>query len=112
MVSVPDLRLEEPGFESRCPQVGGSILIQVISFIICRLPLPIRTGQRGRVGQQHQHAKHYRAMAAVLNGTERVHDQGGGFGQLGIRAGGAKNPWVKTSHRKRVRRLNIATYNV
>ena len=26
------------------------------------LPLPTRTGQRGKVVQQHQHAKHYKAM--------------------------------------------------
>ena len=50
-------------------------------------------------------------MAPVPSGTERVHDQGGGSGQLGLRAGGAKNFWVKESCRKRVCRLKIVTYN-
>ena len=45
-------------------------------------------------------------------GTERVHDQGGGSGPLGLRAGGAENIWVKISRRKMVNRLTIATYNV
>ena len=45
-------------------------------------------------------------------GNERVNDQGGSSGQLGLRAGGAKNLWVKMSRRKRVSRLDIATYNV
>ena len=44
--------------------------------------------------------------------TENVYDQGGSSGQLGLRAGGAKNVWVKKRHRKRVNRLKIATYNV
>ena len=44
--------------------------------------------------------------------TERVHNQGGGFGQLGLRAGGATNIWVKKSRRKRVNTLKISTYNV
>ena len=30
---------------------------------IYRLPLPILTGQRGKIGQQNQHAKHHKAMA-------------------------------------------------
>ena len=33
-------------------------------------------------------------------------------GQLGPRAGGGKNVGVKKSRRKRVSRLNIATYNM
>ena len=33
-------------------------------------------------------------------------------GQLGLRAGGGKNVWVKKRHRKRVNRLKTATYNV
>ena len=44
--------------------------------------------------------------------TENVYDQGGGSGQLGLRAGGAKNFWFKQRHRKRVNRLKIVTYNV
>ena len=44
--------------------------------------------------------------------TEKVYDHGGGSGQLGLRAGSAKNLWVKKRHRKRVNRLKIATYNV
>ena len=44
--------------------------------------------------------------------TDRVHDQGGGSGQLVLRAGGAKNLWAKKSRQKRVSRLKIATYNV
>ena len=74
-----------------------------------RLPLPTRTGQRGKVGQQHQYAKPWPPIPSV---TERVHDQGGGSSQLGLRAGGAKNLCVKKSHGKRVSRLKIATYNV
>ena len=31
----------------------------------------------------------------IHSGTEIVNDQGGGSGQLGLRAGGAKNIWVK-----------------
>ena len=45
----------------------------------------------------------------VPSGTERVHDQGGGSGQLGLLA---KNLWVKKSRRKRASRPKIATYNV
>ena len=48
----------------------------------------------------------------VTSGTERVHDQGGGSGQLELCAGGAKNLWVKKSRRKRVSRLKIARCNV
>ena len=48
----------------------------------------------------------------VPSDTERVHDLGNCSGQLGLRAGGAKNLWVKKSHRKRVSKLKIATYNV
>ena len=48
----------------------------------------------------------------VPSGSERVHDQGGGTGQLGLRVGGAKNLWVKKNRRNRVNRLKIATYNV
>ena len=44
--------------------------------------------------------------------TENVYDQGGGSGQLGLRAGGAKNLWVKKRHQKRVNRLKIATYSI
>ncbi len=40
----------------------------------------------------------------VPSGTERVHDQGGGSGQLGLLAGGCR--------RNRVSRLKIATYNI
>ena len=47
----------------------------------------------------------------ATSGTERVHDQGGGSGQLGLRAGGAKNFWVKKSRQKRVSRLKIMTYS-
>ena len=54
----------------------------------------------------------HKDMAPKPSGTERVHDQGGGCGQLELRAGGAKNLWVKKSRRKRVIRLKIATYNV
>ena len=50
-------------------------------------------------------------LPPVPSGTERVHDQGGGSGQLGLLAGGAKNLWVKKSRRKRVSILKIATYN-
>ena len=48
----------------------------------------------------------------VPSGTERVHDQGGGSGQQGLRAGSVKNLWVKKRRRKWVSRLKIATYNV
>ena len=48
----------------------------------------------------------------VPSGTERVRDQGGGSGQVGLRTVGAKNLWIKKSRRKRVVRLQIATYNV
>ena len=48
----------------------------------------------------------------VPSGTERVHDQGAGTGQQGLRAGGAKNLWINMSRRKRVSRLKIATYNI
>ena len=34
-----------------------------ISFTLYRLPLPARTGQCGKVGQQHQHAKYYKNVA-------------------------------------------------
>ena len=44
--------------------------------------------------------------------TERVHDQGGGSGQLVLRAGGAKNLLLKRSRRKRLSRQKMATYNV
>ena len=48
----------------------------------------------------------------VPSGTQRVHDQGAGSGQLGPRAGDAKNLWVKKiRRRKRVGRLKVATYN-
>ena len=50
--------------------------------------------------------------SAVTSGTERVHDQGGGSGQVGLRTGGAKNLWVKKSRRMRVSTLKIAIYNV
>ena len=43
--------------------------------------------------------------------TERVHGKGGGSGQLRIYAGGATNLFVTKSHRKRVSKLKIATYN-
>ena len=51
-------------------------------------------------------------MAPVPSGSERVHDQGGGSGQLVLRAGAAKNLSVKKTRRKRVSRLKIASYNV
>ena len=51
-------------------------------------------------------------MPPVPSGAERVHDQGGASGQLGLCAKGAKNLWVKNIRRKRVNRLKIATYNV
>ena len=51
-------------------------------------------------------------MAPVPSGTERVHDQRGGSGQLGLRAGSAESIWVKMSCRRRVGRLKIATYKV
>ena len=44
--------------------------------------------------------------------SKRVHDQEGGTGCLGLRAGGANTLWVKKSRRKRVGKLKIATYNV
>ena len=56
---MPDSRLEGPGFESRsrCRHVSGSVLIQPpcrnVSFTLDHLPLTTRTGQRGRVRQQH-----------------------------------------------------------
>ena len=50
-------------------------------------------------------------MAPAPSGTERVYDQGGGSGQLGLRAGSAKKLWVKKSRQKRVGRLKIAGYN-
>ena len=43
---------------------------------------------------------------------QSVHNQGGGSGQIELRAGGAKNLWVKKSRRKRVDRLKIAPYNI
>ena len=53
-----------------------------------------------------------RALQSHDSDTERVCDQGGGFDQQGLRAGGAKNLWIKKSRRKKVSRLKIATYNV
>ena len=44
----------------------------------------------------------------ALQSTERVHDSG----QLGLRAGCAKNVWVNNSRRNRVSRLKIATFDV
>ena len=76
-----------------------------ISFTRYRLPLPTSIGQHGRVGQQHQHPNHYKAMVQVP--TEKAGDQGGGSGQLH-----GKNLWVKTSRRKTVSRQKITSYNV
>ena len=53
-----------------------------------------------------------KALPPDSSSTENVYDQGGGSGQLGLRAGGAKNFWFKQRHRKRVNRLKIVTYNV
>lgn len=47
----------------------------------------------------------------VPSSTERVLVHGGGSGPSRLCAGGAKNLWVKKSHRK-ITRLKIATYNV
>jgi len=51
-------------------------------------------------------------MTPVPSVTERVHDQDGGSGKLGLRAEGAKILWVKKSRRKRISKLKIATYNI
>ena len=90
------------------------VRILEISAKCCRLTKYV--GQLGSVGQQHQHAKHYKAMfpsplwLPVPSGTERAHDQGGCSGQLGLLAVGA-GLWVKKSCRNRVSTLQIATYN-
>ena len=60
---------------------------------------PTRNRQRGRIGQQHQHAKHYKNMAPSPQWHRKSIDQGGGSGQLRLRAGGAKTIWVKKSRR-------------
>ena len=39
--------------------------VSKLSFTLYRLPLPTRTGQRGRVSHEHQHAKYYKAMAPI-----------------------------------------------
>ena len=41
--------------------------------------------------------------------TESIHAQGSGSGQLGRRAGDAKNLWFKKSRRKRINKLKIST---
>ena len=59
------VRVEEPGFESRYRQVGGSVYIHspCLNLSNCvRMLLLTRTCQRGRVNQQHKQAKHYKAM--------------------------------------------------
>ena len=63
-------------------------------FTLYRLHLPTRFGQRWRVGQQHQ-------QRHVPSSTKRVHDQAGGSGQLGLRAGYANNLLVKKIRRNR-----------
>ena len=108
---VPDSRLEGPGFESWCRQVGGSALIQPLCRNLAnfgRWPLPTRTGQpiTPACKVQQNHGPQSPATQII------VHDQGGGSGQLVLHAGGANNLWVKKSRRKRVSRLKIATYKV
>ena len=108
MVRVPDSRQEGPGSETQCWQVSGLVLIQPLCQNFGNFIHPIsivpsnQTGQHRRVGQQHQHAKNYKAMAPS---PQRVYDQGGGSDQHGLCAGGAKNIWVKKNSRKRVSRL-------
>ena len=103
-VRVPDFQPE--GFESRRRQVGGPQWYThrdetwAIVFTLHRLLLPTSTGQRGRVNTNMQSTT--KPWLPGPSGTERIYDQGGGSGQLGLRAGGAKNLWVKMSHRKRV----------
>ena len=53
-----------------------------------------------------------RPWPPVATGKEKVHDQRDGSGQLGLRARGANNIWVKKSCRNRISKLKIATYNV
>ena len=65
---------------------------------------PTRTGQRGKVCQQHQNAKHYKTKTPSTQGRRNC--------QLGLRAEGVKHLCVKKNRRKSVSILNIATYNV
>ena len=118
MVRVPDSRLEGPGFESRCRQVDGSVLIQppcrnLGNFVHPMLPVPSNphcpawkgrpTTPACKVLQSHcpnspAAPKESMTKEAALVNQDYVQ--------------GAKNLWVKKSRRKRVRRLKIATYNV
>ena len=104
MVRVPDSRLEGPGFESRCRQVGGSVLIQppfrnLGNFVHPISPAPSNPHWPAWKGRPTIPAfkvlQSHGPQSPSPSGTERVHDQGGGSGQL--RAGGAKNLGVKNS---------------
>ena len=117
MVRVPDSRLVGPGFESR--QVGGSVLIQPPCRNLDNFTRPISpapsnphwSAWKGRPCNNTSMQSTTKPWPPVPNGTERVQGQGGGSGQLGLRA---KNLLVKKSRRKRVSRLKIsrATYIV
>ena len=74
------------------------------SFNLYRMPLPTRTGQRWRLGQQSQHGKYYKPIAPSR------HDHVGGSGQRRLRAGSATNIWDKKN--RRASRLKIHTYNI
>ena len=78
-----------------------------------RYLLPIRIGQRGRVGHETSMQNTNKPRAAVPSGMD-VCDLGGGPGppRVGLHTGGANSIWVKKNHHTRGERLKIATYNV
>ena len=69
-------------------------------YIACPFQPASAEGQANNTSKQ---------STTVPSGTERVHDQGGGSGQLGLRAKGAKNLWVKEPPKEG---KQTAAYNV
>ena len=114
MVRAPDYRLEGPGFESRYRQVGGSVLIHPpcrnLGYFVH--PISTCTCQPGRVGQQHQQAKHNKVMAPQSPATPKTSMTKEPALVNYDYVQGANNLWVKNIRQKSVTRLNVATYNV
>ena len=65
-------------------------------YIVC----PFQLDPLGRVGQQYQHAKYYKAKSPAVSNDS---------GQQGLSARGVRNLWIKKSRRKMVSRLKIPT---
>ena len=61
--------------------------------------LPIRIGQRGKVGHENSMRSTTRPRPPVASGIEVYYDLGGVSGPPRLHAGDAKNVWVKNNPR-------------